>query len=93
MGGGREHDVRSPDAPLDQTPLPGGFDGEEMLSVPPVVMKPAASGPPLSQPPTMATTSCWILRRLGNASVLSAFSVMKRRYASSATAPTSGPAL
>ena len=24
-----EHDVRPADAPLDEAPLPGGFDGEE----------------------------------------------------------------
>ena len=47
--------------------------------MPPVVMKPAASGPPCNQPVTMSTTSCCMRRRLGNASVFSAFSVMYLR--------------
>ncbi len=60
--------------------------------MPPLVMNPAVSVPP-SQPRTMPTTSSCIVRRLGNASTFSAFSPENRRYASSARASTSGPAL
>ncbi|NCY15553.1 MAG: hypothetical protein EBX39_02080 [Actinobacteria bacterium] len=69
------------------------FTVSSRLSVPPLVMKPAPSGPASSQSPTTATTSAWMVRRLGKASVFNAFSVANRRWASAATRSTSGPAL
>jgi hypothetical protein len=50
-----------------------------MLSVPPLVMNPAPSGPACNHVPTMSTTSLWMRRRLGKASVFKAFSALNRR--------------
>ena len=63
-----------------------------MLSVPPLVMNPAADGGACSQPATASTTSACMVRRLGNASVLRALAPLNRAYAASASASTSGPA-
>ena len=62
-----------------------------MLSVPPLVRNPAASGGPWRRSAVQAQSSAWISPSEGKAAVLRAFSWRKSRAASSATWRTSGP--
>lgn len=67
------------------------FTAHRMLSVPPLVMKPATPASPCSSDAVQPHTSLWISPSDGNAFVLSAFSCKNSRATASAISCTSGP--